>query len=380
MEGRTDMDHSNMRPAAYLTNKKTTLEIPSLPAKFGRNDNAVDVYYFHESISREHCLFDCINRRFTVMDLNSTVGTYINGVRLDPNVPYNIDEGMKLTFGKVKFVFHPDYEELARREASREPAYVPPAPRMDSGIQASSQGGAKRVAVSAKELSEYEYDESEVVMIECGLAPEEKPLSYTSEIRKMELEARLREEEAKKTQAVSVDELEEARAEAEAEAKVQAEEAAEAAADPEAEEQVEAEVEAEAAPAAEGPVETGAEEESGEIEESADEETLKEEPEKELVLRWVDDETGESQKLSINYFPFRIGRKSDENDYQVRKKGVSRTHLIFDSRDGSFFVRDDDSTNGVKVNGKKIDPGMDVRIVSGDSIRIAGITFKVREE
>lgn len=343
-----------MKPVAYLTNRKTTLNIMELPAKLGRNENAVDVCFFHETVSREHCLFECINRRITIRDLNSTVGTYINGVRLEPNAPYNIEEGMKLTFGKVKFVFHADYDELARREHPEEPVYVPEPPREELSPQISSDANGKKIiTISAKKLNEYEYDESEVVMIDCGISPEGKPLSYTSEIRKKEMEDRLREEaELKNTQAISMDEIEEAVGEDLVEDAAAAEEI-------EAEASVKDEI----------------------IENEPTVEGIKEkEPEKVLVLRWVDDETGDSRKLTIDFFPFRIGRKSDDNDFAIRKKGVSRTHLIFDRKDGGFFVRDDDSTNGVKVNGDRIEAGTDVRVGSGDSIRIAGITFSVREE
>lgn len=159
------------RPLATLTNRKTVLQIFDMPSKLGRNDNAVDVYFFHESISREHCIFDCINGRYTVTDLGSTVGTFIDGFRLEPNVPYNVEDGAKMKLGKVKFTFNADYAELdARRSMQIPQAEIPPQKFFESGV----------ITISARELNDYEYNEEEVVYIDCGINTDNKPKIYTT--------------------------------------------------------------------------------------------------------------------------------------------------------------------------------------------------------
>ena len=220
-----------MNPVATLTNRKMTLDIKSLPARLGRNSNVVDIYLLHESVSREHCLFECINHRFTVRDLGSTVGTFINGVRLEPNIPYNIEDGAKIQFGKVKMVFHGDNQALAEWERMQsQPAPAAQAPQTQSQSYGGSDpfagqsfGGEapgeqdfggyapaaldnKGIKVSARELNEYEYNEGEVVYIDCGLGPVKEPIEEHAE----KLEAAIASEEGqadwKSTQVLSAEE------------------------------------------------------------------------------------------------------------------------------------------------------------------------------
>lgn len=370
-------------PVAVLNNRKTEIFIIDLPARLGRNNNTVDIYFFHESVSREHCLFECINSRITVRDLGSTVGTYLNGVKLEPNVPYNIDDGMKITIGKVKFLIHVNQDELAARESPQSQNRMPSVlsggartekQRADWYSSDSVSGGIEKhdgiVTVSAKELNEYEYDESEVVHVECGLTPEAKPLSYTSDLVRVELEKELKktgnaneeeekitndipepdpEEDEKKTQMIDAEEILSSQNVSAVHSR--SEEDADVSEDKDVYPDPKAETEMESKTAAE--------------------------PESILRLSWMDDETGEQKKITIDHFPFRIGRKSDENDYTVRRKGVSRRHLYFEADGGMLYVIDDRSTNGVRLNGTKIHSGERTEVRSGDSIRIADVTFEV---
>lgn len=58
---------------------------------------------FNKSISRIHCAVDKIDGKFTVTDLGSTNGTFINGARLAPQVPYPIENGDILKLANTKF-------------------------------------------------------------------------------------------------------------------------------------------------------------------------------------------------------------------------------------------------------------------------------------
>ncbi|MBR0308423.1 MAG: FHA domain-containing protein [Mogibacterium sp.] len=352
------------RPVASLSRRDTVLDIPKLPAKLGRNDQTVDLFFFHDSISREHCVFECINRKITVKDLNSTVGTFINGTKLDPGVPYHIEDGDKIKIGKVKFEFSIDYEELARRE--QENVYA----RMRDDVRADTAGRtepqrSKNITVTAREINEYEYDESEVVQIECGLTREEKPLSYTNRLPKTEIEEGLRRaaEKAVQDAAEKKPKIDDAYDKLRA-AAVSAK--AEEAADNKKTQYIDMSA-----------VEDSADEKA----EPVDEATIKAPAVAEgqtLRLTWTDDESGEQKELTIEKFPFLMGRKSDCNDYAILKEGASRRHLHFDKNDNGFFVCDDESTNGVKLNGKKIEAGKDVLIMSGDKVSVAGVTFAVK--
>ena len=99
-----------------------------------------------------------------------------------------------------------------------------------------------------------------------------------------------------------------------------------------------------------------------------------------LSISWEDPETGENMTMSIKEFPFYVGRNSTMSDLALRDKGLSRKHFHFDSRDAgfTFAVVDDDSTNGVKLNGNRIAAGEYVQIEDGDSIKAGRTEFAVR--
>ena len=62
----------------------------------------------------------------------------------------------------------------------------------------------------------------------------------------------------------------------------------------------------------------------------------------------------DSSAIHVTRTPFWIG-KSEEADYRLEKRGVSRDHAcITRHSDGVFYIRDNDSTNGTSLNGKLI--------------------------
>ena len=62
----------------------------------------------------------------------------------------------------------------------------------------------------------------------------------------------------------------------------------------------------------------------------------------------------DSAAIHVTRTPFWIG-KSEEADYRLEKRGVSRDHAcITRHSDGVFYIRDNDSTNGTSLNGKLI--------------------------
>ena len=345
-------DNQYTNPVASLSNRKNKVNIWDVPAKLGRNENAVDVYLFHESISREHCMFEMINGRFTVKDLGSTVGTFVNGTRLEPNIPYYINDGDKIVIGKVKLEFSCDLNEIMRRQAcppagqdrppvydqrppeydqrppvydqrppvydQRSPVYDQRPPMYDQrppeyeqrqpadGLiplsdrkppqenRPAAHAGMGRPEISARKLSEFEFNEDEVVYVDCGLGTPAVQRSYTQELRRKEME-----------------------------------------------------------PAAGAGV---------------------------VRMKWYDDEEGKFKTILIDHFPFRIGRKSSENDYAVSRKGLSRRHMIVENAGGVYCIVDDGSTNGIRLNGEKIEANTRKNIRTGDVIRIAGIDFLVETE
>lgn len=490
------------KPVASLTNRKTKLQIFDVPAKLGRNDNVVDVHFFHNSVSREHCLFECSSRRFTIKDLGSHMGTFVNGVQLEPGVQYYIEDGDKITIGQVKFVFNADYVELGKREQSAARSGMnqgmqqgmPPAgqsysmpPGMPQGgfpsdedarMQGfggadmqqnpgtpgmSQQGfggaagkiyrspdGRKKAVVSARPLVQFEYDENDVIYIATGLDAAPKKQSYTQDIVKEDIVKELEKE----------DDIFESVEMHEAFKPVESiGEETEIFDDPEpmdvfgeeaepAEEEYGHALPLDAEPAGSSwevppyekaePAETAAEPVAVPVPEIAPEPEPMPEPEfapapefalasepapepefalapepmpapefvpepddfyedeptmvihemnmapfkprgPVLRLKWRDGETGESGELLADHFPFYIGRKSTENDFAFLKRELSRRHMGFSEKDGAIFVFDDYSTNGVRVNGARIEPGYEIRLMKKDVIIAGNISFVVEE-
>lgn len=360
------MNNLNNTPVAVLRNRKMTLPIFTLPTVLGRNDQAVDVYLFHESISREHCIIEFIEGMLTIKDLGSTVGTFINGGRIEPGIPYQLEQGCKLKIGKVKFNVEINAAELfaraqngfnaqpqvgfnaqpqaefnaqAQAEFATQENYAP-----EPKVEEESIPGQRLLTVEARELAPHEYDESEVVLIDCGLGSAIKEESIEELPKKNAYDA-------KETQSMDMEEAEEAFAEAE-------------------EEVVSNLLEADDESTVILSVAQAGQTEEPEAEES----TLK------TTLSWIDDESGEIMRLVIDKYPFSIGRKSEDNDYVIRRKGISRKHMSFDIIDGDVCIRDENSTNGVRIRGEKIEPGEYAVLESGDGIRAGGITFAVKIE
>ena len=81
--------------------------------------------------------------------------------------------------------------------------------------------------------------------------------------------------------------------------------------------------------------------------------------------------------IELKKLPFTIGRSIHENDYALEGNlSVGRKpHAIFDKTDAGFIVRDNDSMNGVQVNGQFIPANKDVVIHSSNSIMIGNEEF-----
>lgn len=64
-------------------------------------------------------------------------------------------------------------------------------------------------------------------------------------------------------------------------------------------------------------------------------------------------------------------------DFIVSGVGVSRNHLKFKYEDGSLWLFDLNSTNGTRVNGKKVYSNSWVRVADGSTLKIGRVTMSV---
>ena len=69
--------------------------------------------------------------------------------------------------------------------------------------------------------------------------------------------------------------------------------------------------------------------------------------------------------VDVSPMGFTVGR-TDGNDLQIDEEGISRRHCRVFYEDGTWFVEDMGSTNGVRVNGTKVTGRFSIK--SGDRI------------
>lgn len=82
-------------------------------------------------------------------------------------------------------------------------------------------------------------------------------------------------------------------------------------------------------------------------------------------------------RMDINKPVFRIGKERSYVDYFVaNNNAVSRIHADIITKNKSFFVKDENSTNGTYVNGNRLSPNEEVQVFDGDIITFANEEFE----
>lgn len=84
---------------------KYHISLEKLPLTVGKMAGAVDIVINEASVSRLHARLSREGNRFFITDLNSTNGTFRNGMRLEPNASEIIEPGDEIGIGKLKFIY-----------------------------------------------------------------------------------------------------------------------------------------------------------------------------------------------------------------------------------------------------------------------------------
>jgi pSer/pThr/pTyr-binding forkhead associated (FHA) protein len=95
----------------FTTTEGATLEIPAKDdVVIGREDPVSEVFPdldltgfggLEKGVSRRHAVMHRSGEGYTVEDMGSTNGTYVNRKRIQPNVPQRINPGDEVRFGKL---------------------------------------------------------------------------------------------------------------------------------------------------------------------------------------------------------------------------------------------------------------------------------------
>src|SRR5262245_60449198 len=80
--------------------------------------------------------------------------------------------------------------------------------------------------------------------------------------------------------------------------------------------------------------------------------------------------------LDVTVERLTIGR-NDNNDIVVPSDAVSRYHAVLEkSEEGAFYIKDNQSKNGVQVNGKTVG---EARLSNGDVVQVGNFVFRFNE-
>lgn len=85
-------------------NKKKEMEIRDLPMTIGKKKEQVTLYLSDLSVSRIHCKIFEEEGKIVIMDLESTNGTYLNGIKLNKQEKQEIVKNDEILIGKVKLL------------------------------------------------------------------------------------------------------------------------------------------------------------------------------------------------------------------------------------------------------------------------------------
>lgn len=77
----------------------------------------------------------------------------------------------------------------------------------------------------------------------------------------------------------------------------------------------------------------------------------------------------QGEQIPLNHFPFSIGR--EDTDFVIPKKVVSHMHANISSRNGGYYVTDENSANHTYLNGQRIAPYTETELRDGDTLRLA---------
>ncbi|MBQ9141382.1 MAG: FHA domain-containing protein [Lachnospiraceae bacterium] len=93
------------KPALYKSNGEKVVELEKMPFVIGKKKENVDLALNDYSVSRIHARITEEEGLHLIEDLNSTNGTYKNGLRLHPYEKRKLESGDELRFGKTEYVY-----------------------------------------------------------------------------------------------------------------------------------------------------------------------------------------------------------------------------------------------------------------------------------
>ena len=114
MQGKKDygntvfFDESSVKEyKLYAIDKKNKkhIELKQFPCTIGKMAGCVDYVLSDDSVSRIHARFDKQGEKVMLTDMNSTNGTFKNGLRMQPQETVEIEPGDEVRFGSLNYCY-----------------------------------------------------------------------------------------------------------------------------------------------------------------------------------------------------------------------------------------------------------------------------------
>ncbi len=102
-----DNRYNNVEYKLYALDKKNKkhIELTQFPFTIGKMPGCVDCVLMDDSISRLHARIEKQNEKIMLTDMNSTNGTYKNGLRMEPSETVELEPGDEIRFGKLNYCY-----------------------------------------------------------------------------------------------------------------------------------------------------------------------------------------------------------------------------------------------------------------------------------
>lgn len=88
---------------------------------------------------------------------------------------------------------------------------------------------------------------------------------------------------------------------------------------------------------------------------------------------------GDGETVTIQQWPFRIGRMAEQVDYCIRNPAIGRIHAELTKGAQGYCITDMNTRNGTYINGVRIEPNMEHPLKNGDRILLANEEFQFFE-
>lgn len=102
-----DMRKQKTEYKLYSLDKKNKkhIDLTQFPFSIGKMPGCVDCVLTDDSVSRLHARLEKQGEKIFLTDMNSTNGTYKNGLRMEPSETVEIEPGDEIRFGKLNYCY-----------------------------------------------------------------------------------------------------------------------------------------------------------------------------------------------------------------------------------------------------------------------------------